>query len=312
MRARRVRKHETTAASGRPAKHSQVSHLLPSRSGPARAHASHLLRRLLHLHAASGSRLRYPLHHGPRRRARGTSNRTRCRQSCPADRTCPVRPGLDTVSLRVGSQIRQLHGATSRDRRTSNLRDRLPPSPGSHFRRAHRIRLELVPPGTLSYHRRQPIQYVPAAFGGPRDKTGLTYVDLDPATLVTFRLEPAEEAAVRKMVNFLRAASSLHRAETPLMERSIRDGTPYSFTEHQRERGELFAKVTEPIGWNVRELFQDNHLAPYDVWRKLRFLEFKIRLRDLIMNRLNTTLSEVGSQLDFQAAIELKRPANPS
>jgi hypothetical protein len=55
----------------------------------------------------------------------------------------------------------------------------------------------------------------------------------------------------------------------------------------------------------VRELFQDNHLAPYDVWRQLRFLEFKIRLRDLIMNRLNATLSEVGSQLDFQAAIEL-------
>src|SRR6266536_3130605 len=64
-------------------------------------------------------------------------------------------------------------------------------------------------------------------------------------------------------------------------------------------------RCTEPIGWNVRELFQDNHLAPYDVWRQLRFLEFKIRLRDLIMNRLNTTLAEVGSQLDFQAAIEL-------
>src|SRR5260370_376877 len=200
MRARRVRKHETTAASGRPAKHSQVSHLLPSRSGPARAHASQLLRRLLHLHAASGSPLRYPLHHGPRTRAIGT-------------------PGLT-------------HGRWAR------------------------------------------------------------------ANPATFRLEPAEEAAVRKMVNFLRAASSLHRAETPLMEQSMRDGTPYSFTEHQRERGELFAKVTEPIGWNVRELFQDNHLAPYDVWRQLRFLEFKIRLRDLIMNRLNTTLSEVGSQLD--------------
>jgi hypothetical protein len=68
------------------------------------------------------------------------------------------------------------------------------------------FRLELVPPGTLSHHRRQPIQYIPAAFGGPRDKTGLTYIELDPATLVTFRLNPAEEAAVRKIVNFLRAA----------------------------------------------------------------------------------------------------------
>jgi hypothetical protein len=167
------------------------------------------------------------------------------------------------------------------------------------------FRLELVLPGTLSYHGRQPIQYIPAAFGGPRDKTGLTYVDLDPATLVTFRLDPAMEAAVRKMVSFLRTASSLQGAETPLMEQSMRGGTPYSFAEHQRERGELFAKVTEPVGWNVRGLFQDNNLAPYEVWRQLRFLEFKIRLRDLIMNRLNTTLSDVGSQLDFQAAIEL-------
>lgn len=167
------------------------------------------------------------------------------------------------------------------------------------------FRLELVLPGTLSYHGRQPIQYIPAAFGGPQDKTGLTYVDLNPATLVTFRLGPAEEAAVRKMVSFLRAASSLQGAEMPLMQQSARGGTPYSFTEHQRERAELFAKVTEPVGWNVRGLFQDNLLAPYEVWRQLRFLEFKVRLRDLLMDRLNTTLSEVGSQMGFQAAIEL-------
>jgi hypothetical protein len=167
------------------------------------------------------------------------------------------------------------------------------------------FRLELVLPGTLSYHGRQPIQYIPAAFGGPQDNTGLNYVHLNPATLVTFRLDPAEESAVRKMVSFLRAASSLQGAEMSLMEQSARGGTPYSFTEHQRERAELFAKVTEPVGWNVRGLFQDNLLAPYEVWRQLRFLEFKVRLRDLLMDRLNTTLSEVGSQMGFQAAIEL-------
>jgi hypothetical protein len=167
------------------------------------------------------------------------------------------------------------------------------------------FRLELVSPGTLDHHGRQPVQYIPDAYGGPKDKTGLTYTDLDPATLVTFRLPPAEEAAVGKVVSFLRAASSLQGAETPLIEQSARGGTAYSFAEHQRQRAELFAKVTEPVGWNARELFQDNFLAPYGVWRQLRFLEFKIKLRNLIMERLNQTLAGVGSKMGFQAAIEL-------
>jgi hypothetical protein len=162
-----------------------------------------------------------------------------------------------------------------------------------------------VSPGTLDHHGRQPVQYIPDAYGGPKDKTGLTYTDLDPATLVTFRLPPAEEAAVGKVVSFLRAASSLQGAETPLIEQSARGGTAYSFAEHQRQRAELFAKVTEPVGWNARELFQDNFLAPYGVWRQLRFLEFKIKLRNLIMERLNQTLAGVGSKMGFQAAIEL-------
>lgn len=76
-------------------------------------------------------------------------------------------------------------------------------------------------------------------------------------------------------------------------------------SRHQREQGELFATVTEPIGWNVRRLFKDNHLEPYDVWRDLRFLEFKIRLRDLIIDRLNQALREVGGRLGFEAAVEL-------
>lgn len=167
------------------------------------------------------------------------------------------------------------------------------------------FRLELVPPGTLSHHRRQPIQYVPASFGGPRDKTGLTYVELDPATLVTFRLAPADEAAVRKIVTFLRAASIAQGAEAHLMEQSARGGTLYSFAEHHRELGDLVAVVAEPIGWNARGLFQHDRLAPYEVWRQLRFAEFKIRLRDLLMDRLNAALAQAGSTLGFQATITL-------
>lgn len=78
-----------------------------------------------------------------------------------------------------------------------------------------------------AHHGRQPIQYIPAVFGGPQDKTELTYTDLGPATLFTFGLPAAEEAAVRKLVSFLRAAGSLQGAETPLMEQSARSATTY-------------------------------------------------------------------------------------
>ena len=164
------------------------------------------------------------------------------------------------------------------------------------------FRLELIIPGTLDHHGRQPIQYIPAAYGGPRDKTGMTYVELDPATLVTFQLPPADEARVQKIIKFLRSARALDGAELALSQDA---GGTYSFSAHQRKRGELIAKATEPIGWNARDLFKNNHLEPYDTWRRLRFMEFTIGLRDLIMDRLNAAVAQAGERIGFQAAIEL-------
>ena len=165
------------------------------------------------------------------------------------------------------------------------------------------FRLELIAPGTLNYQGSQPIQYVPAAYEGPRDKTGMTYVELDPATLVTFRLERADEVTVRKIIKFLRTASALDMTGATLITQDTKGA--FSFAEHQRKRGELIAEITEPIGWNARGLFRDNHLEPYDTWRKLRFLEFTIRLRDLIMDRLNVAIAQAGEKIGFHAALEL-------
>lgn len=167
------------------------------------------------------------------------------------------------------------------------------------------FRLEPIAPGTFAHHGNKPIQYVLATLGSQKDETGLTYVELDPETLITIRFDQPTETAVRKMVDFLRAANLQQPSEGALMEQSMRGTTPYNFSRHQQERGELFATVTEPIGWNVRGLFTDNRLEPYNMWRELRFLEFKIRLRDLIIDRLNQALRQVGGRLGFEATIEL-------
>ncbi len=127
------------------------------------------------------------------------------------------------------------------------------------------LRLKLVLPGTLAEHDGRPIQYLPAAFGWPQDESGLDYVELDPATLATFPLDPDLEAPVRKMIEFLRAANLQQGAEAVLMEQSITGSSPYNFSRHQRECSGLFAKVAHPVGRNVRGLFKENHLEPYDV-----------------------------------------------
>ena len=107
------------------------------------------------------------------------------------------------------------------------------------------------------------------------------------------------------MVTFLRCANLQQGADAALVEQSMREATPYDFSAHQREKGELFASVTAPVGWNVRDLFKEDHLEPYNVWRQLRFLEFKVRVRDRVMMQLNTTVRDVGEQLGFEATIEL-------
>ena len=89
------------------------------------------------------------------------------------------------------------------------------------------------------------------------------------------------------------------------MERSVTGRSPYKFAKHQRERSELFAEVTQPVGWNVRGLFKEGHLEPYDVWRQIRFLEFKVRVRNSIMDRLNAALAQAGLRIGFEASIEL-------
>lgn len=165
------------------------------------------------------------------------------------------------------------------------------------------FRLKPLLPGTVSRHGRQPIQYVPSAFGGPRDKTGLTYVELDPATLVTFDLDPSTTATVRRIITFLHAAGS-RQGPGLLPGKPAGASWAYGPAEYDRELGDLIAEITEPIGWNARALFQDNRLAPYEVWRQLRFTEFKIRLRERIITQLNAALATAGTRLGFQAAIE--------
>ena len=165
--------------------------------------------------------------------------------------------------------------------------------------------LELIQPGTLGALDGAPIQYVLPTISGSRDSTGLSYVTLDRSTLVVFMLPPEFVAPVRTLIEFLMTANREQGKEFELTRRSMTETTPYNFSAHLREKGTLFAEVTQPIGWNVRGLFKADQLEPFSIWRQIRFLEFKVMVRDRIIEQLNTAIGQVGERMGFSASIEV-------
>jgi hypothetical protein len=168
------------------------------------------------------------------------------------------------------------------------------------------FRLHLITPGTLGLRDGAPIQYVPPEVSSLRDPNGLPYVLLEPSTLVRFALPKDLETPVREMVHFLRTANLEQGKDYALMEQPAPDRWSYEFAAHRAEKAELFARVTAPVGWNTRELFKENQLEPFGVWRQLRFLEFKVRVRDSILYRLNEALKRVGQTMGFQAGLQFE------
>src|SRR5204862_5582066 len=99
--------------------------------------------------------------------------------------------------------------------------------------------------------------------------------------------------------------SSQKEGELSLTQQAMQGPTQYEPEVHRDETGELIAAATVPIGWTVRDLYTKHRLDPYIAWRALRFLGFKIRLRDAAMDGVNRALTIAGSLLDFEVHIEL-------
>ena len=223
--------------------------------------------------------------------------RTRCRTSHAAHRIGP----LGTVLLRPSTTgsgsssapppSTSCSGVPARTRSTTSIRQIYSDDQPAAFG------LELIRPGTLGALDGAPIQYVLPTISETRGSTGLSYVTLDPSTLVVFTLPPDLVAPVRTLIEFLMTANREQGKEFELTRQSMTETTPYNFSAHLREKGRLFAEVTQPIGWNVRDLFKDDQLEPFSVWRQIRFLEFKVMVRDSIIEQLNTAIAQVGKRM---------------
>ena len=54
------------------------------------------------------------------------------------------------------------------------------------------------------------------------------------------------------------------------------------------------------------DLFWDNELEAFQVWRTIRFVEFKVRVREAILAQLNEAIAIAGEVVGFDAAVEFE------
>lgn len=165
--------------------------------------------------------------------------------------------------------------------------------------------LDIIDPSVYSTLNGMPIQYVPATMrDSVVDPSGLRYISLEKADLVTFQLGAQMAQSVASTVGFLKAVNNDNGSGSRFFDGSRGTVNGYDFKEHQRRRAALFMNSTQVVGYNFRGLFEDQCLAPYSVWRQLRFLKFLVDLRDSILGQLDVALANIAKRIGFDARIE--------
>lgn len=154
------------------------------------------------------------------------------------------------------------------------------------------FRLLPVPSGTVRTRRGRSVQYVPVARATHRTRRGVGFIDLDPDTLATFRLDPGLERHVRSAFAALGRADAMTGVLGP--------------DAHRAAIARSVTSATAAIGWNGRiEPLSKEQLWPYQVWRRLEFLAFRIKVRDAVLSCLNNALAQAGHRLRLPMSIEL-------
>jgi hypothetical protein len=91
-----------------------------------------------------------------------------------------------------------------------------------------------------------------------------------------------------------------------LIPRSEGSQVPYDFDRFREAQDQALAASTRILGWNGRGSFERGQTGYYYLVRHLRFEEFKIILRDHIIDHLNEALERAGNCVGFKARVLLQ------
>lgn len=130
-------------------------------------------------------------------------------------------------------------------------------------------------------------------------------IKLDQDRLLVVTLGKRMHRELVSLASTLAALAPSMLARTTMLKMSRTEGFSYDFDQHQAELDLYLARSTSSIGWNARGLLEKYETEPYRLWRDIRFSEFKIQLRDLILQAINDALVHVHKRTGLAAQLRL-------
>lgn len=162
------------------------------------------------------------------------------------------------------------------------------------------IRLHPLLPGSLELRGGELVQYLPTQWAATGEVT------LDPSRIVAFALpEPLERRVDYVLSSLARIGFGNSMAFLQVQQRMAgRYDVPFeAFAVAERR---VVAVVTADVGWSARGMLSEDELDPAMIWRRLRFLDFCIPLRDAAVTEINRHLVVFSGELGGEASLVLE------
>ena len=168
------------------------------------------------------------------------------------------------------------------------------------------FRFEQILQGSVSTIKGRPVQFVPAGMSDRSTREGLHYVELDPATVFQFQLDPRTATVVAEAWEIFRAADRQQIVPTDMLTKHGGTSTGFVFSEHRSSVSALALSGTRELGWTGRDLFTDGMLDPFKALRHLRFLRFQLIVREATLSGLSALLVRAGERMGFEAKLTVE------
>ena len=146
------------------------------------------------------------------------------------------------------------------------------------------------------------LQVLPNELAAKLGKPG--QIELKPERIIAFHLPCGFRDKMDELMELLSILSSPVAPDFYMKEMASRSiKTPYEVKTHIYNHKVALASATKLYGWNARLIFQEEVLEYYLIHRSLQFEQFRIELRDTILETLNQGIKRAGGQLGFDTQI---------